>query len=305
MRARTLIQYFFCLVTMLTMVACTSEETPETMGSMQPLVIKNVVYNSSWGGVTRTSTTTDAHDKQIWVSANDATPSQYAYNSTDHKFEVTSGSPQEWNGVTAIVYGFFNSANANRVNTLFSVAVAQNGTQSYDFQASAKGSFTYSVQNSDGVTLALRQQLAHVNLTVEDADANTQVLMGNSQLYCSGMFQYTAPDAGSYFQTSEGYWAFTGNRQTMTLTSSSGGTTFSAYLLPQSITTKSHFFRVYNTSTGRSAYYAWPNDIDNIVEGNEYTCILRQNMNVASIQVDEDFSNNSGDTKQIYTDPSN
>lgn len=300
MRARTLIQYFFCLVTMLTIVACTSEEAPEATGSMQPLVIKNVVY-SSWGSVTRSSTTNDATDKQIWVSANDATPSQYAFNSTDHKFEVISGSPQEWNGVTAIVYGFFNSANANRINTPFSVAIEQDGTEPYDFQASIKKEASYSVDNSDGVTLELRQQLAYVSVIVEDADAYTQVLMGNDQLYCSGMFQYTAPDAGYYFHTSEGYWAFTGNRQTMTITSSNGGTTFSAYILPQTVASASHFFEVYNTSTGRSVYYSLPNANYTFEEGNAYTCTMRQSIQVANIQIDEDFGNNSGDAEEVAT----
>lgn len=302
MRARILIQYFSCLFTMLTIVACTSEEAPETMGRMQPLVIKSVIY-SSWGSVTRASTTNDATDKQIWVSANDATPSQYAYNSTDHKYEVISGSPQEWNGVNAIVYGFFNSADANRINAPFNVAIEQDGTQSYDFQASKKISATYSVQNSDGVNLELRQQLAYVSVVVEDADAYTQVLMGNGQLYCSGMFQYTAPDAGSYFQTSEGYWAFTGNRQTITLTSSTGGTTFSAYILPQTVSSASHFFQVYNSSTGRSVYYSLPQANYTFVEGNAYTCTMRQNMQVASIQIDEDFGNNSGDAVEVATIP--
>ena len=305
MRNRTRFQPFILLALAITLVACSSDNDAETGMKLQPLVIKSVSY-SEWGSsATRAATYPDAREKEIWVSANDATPSLYAYDTEKNKYEVKTGNPQEWNGVTAEVYGFFTSTNANRVNTPFSVAVEQDGTQSYNFQASAKSEFTYSVQNSDGVNLALRQQLARVKVTVDDKDDNTQVFMGNSLLYCSGMFQYTDPGEVAKFHTSEGYWVFTGNRQTMTLTDSNSDKVFECYILPQTIATATHFFRVYNTSTGRSAYYALPNDNYSLEEGHEYTCTLLQNVKVASIQVDEDFSNNSGDTKEIETEASN
>lgn len=300
------INYYLGVAITSLLVACSADGDTETANLSCELIIKDVTY-SSWGNlVTRASSTPDATGKEIWVSANDATPSLYAYSTTSTKYEVKSGSPQEWNGVTAWVYGFYTSTNANRVNTPLNIAVNQDGTQSYDFQASERKEFTYSTQNSDGVTLALRQQVARVKITVEDGDAYTQVLMGNDLMYCSGMFQYTEPEGGApKFHTSEGWWAFTGNRHTMTLTNPNGGNTFSAYILPQTIATASHFFRVYNRNTGRSAYYALPSNNYSLEEGHEYSCTLRQNMNVASIQVDEDFSNNSGDTKEINTVASN
>lgn len=308
MRNRATHQFFLGMaIIVLLSIACSTDREPTAEPVMRPLPISNVTYSSWNNNVTRSATYPDAREKKIWVSANDATPSRYAYSTASSKFEVETetGSPQEWNGVSADVYGFFTSTEANRVNTPFSVAVEQNGTQSYDFQASGKHTFSYSVQNSDGVNLHLYQQLTHIKVTVEDANENTQVLMGNSLLYCSGMFQYTDPGEVAKFHTSEGYWVFTGNRQTMTLTDSNSDKVFECYILPQTIATATHFFRVYNTSTGRSAYYALPNDNYSLEEGHEYTCTLLQNVKVASIQVDEDFSNNSGDTKEIETEASN
>ena len=320
---RIRLQYLFGMVVILALGACSSDTEPTADHTMQPLVISSVTYTPWGNSITRSAVDLDASSKEIWVSANDATPSLYVKSAvtdvtdpTYNKYVVkvdedNPQSPQEWNGIIADVYGFYTSTNANRVNTPFSVAVEQNGTQSYDFQASEKSRFSYSTKNSDGVTLRLRQQLARVSVIVEDADAHTQVLMGNGQLYCSGMFNYPAlvpynySDNTTHDVSSPGYWTYTGNRQTMVLTDLDGDKTFSAYILPQTLPSLSHFFRVYNTATGRSAYYALPDNTPALLAGHEYTCTLLQNVNVASIQVDEDFSNNSGDTKEINTVASN
>ena len=296
MKNRIRLQTFFGMALAIAMGACTSDTDSAIVSKNRPLEIKSVTY-STWEAPTRAATYPEAKDKRIWVSANDATPSLYEYNSTENKYKVIQGTPQEWSGVSANVYGFYTSTNANRVNSIFTIADEQDGTEgisTYNFQASEKKLYTWSSENSDGVVIALRQQLARINITVEDGDANTQVLIGNGQLYCQGMFQYTAPAAGApQFHTEQGYWAFAGISKTMTLTNPSNGNgkSFSAYILPQTVANASHFFRVSNTGTGRSSYYALPNANYSFQAGHQYNCVLMQNMYVSSISIDEDFSN--------------
>lgn len=317
MRHKTIgLQLCFGLVIIAVTMACSADSERGTEAQNRPLLISNVTF-SSWDGgdVTRASTTVDAREKEIWVSANDATPSLYAMSTatetsdpTYNKYVVKQGNAQEWSGVSANVYGFFTSSNANRINSIFTISDEQDGSTVYDFQASTKSLFTWSSQNSDGVILALRQQLARVNITVEDGDANTQVQMGNGQLYCQGMFQYTAPATGApQFHTSEGYWAFAGDTKTITLNNPTNGNgrSFVAYILPQTVANASHFFHVYNTSTGRSSYYALPNANYSLEEGNQYNCTLMQNMYVASIMVDEDFANGTLNNVETTSESNN
>ena len=303
------IQFLFGVAMTLGIVACSTDAEPAAETVNRPLLVSNVTFSSWDGAATRAATYPDATNKEIWVSANDATPSLYAMSTvtdtsdpTYNKYVVKVGNAQEWSGVSANVYGFFTSSNASRVNAVFTIAEVQDGTDVYDFQASEKKLFTWSTQNSDGVILALRQQLARVNITVEDGDANTQIQMGNGQLYCQGMFQYTAPATGApQFHTSEGYWAFAGETKTITLNNPANGNgrSFTAYILPQTVATASHFFHVYNTVTGRSSYYALPNANYSLQEGYQYNCTLMQNMYVASISVDEDFAN--GEVNSVTT----
>ena len=287
--------------------ACSSDSTNEIQNSRQPLRISgiNLVEQSPWGGGTRAM---DDHLTQItdgnttvYVSSNNAAPSPYQYDNGEFKV-MTGHIPQEWDGSNAYVYGFFRSDNETSLTTAFSVPTTQNGQTEYSFQASTKKQFTYS-ESTQGIRLDLYQQLAKVQVTVSDADANTTVYIGygNSKLYCNGIF-------GQNFDTSNtatGTWVFSGAATAIAVTgqevSGTEGRVFTAYILPQTIAQKENFFCVSNSSTNVTAYYRLPSDNYQFQAGYVYKCTLMQDMTVTAINIDTDFSNNNGTAIDVPT----
>lgn len=275
----------------LILTACsTDSEEPEKPFAREPLHIQNISCEE-WAPTTRAVL---PYDQPVYVAADGASAQPFTLQ--NGHYEVASGGvAPEWKALTMSIYGFFRSDGATAITQQFSVPTAQNGGTVYNFQASPYTIYDYT--SSGSISLALTQQLCMIQVTVSDAVSSTRVYLGNTtnnRLACTALYN---PGTASADGTAGTWNTSIATPQTITLSPDANGK-FTAYVIPQTVSNGSHFFRVSNSDT-HNTYYSLP--INTLVAGKVYTCTLVQDMEVANIQIDEDFGNNNGYAEEVVT----
>ena len=268
---------FASLVIALT--SCTTDEQAEQIVTPQPIHLGSVEYGEWSQSATRASSYGDI----VYVSAGGAAAT--AYMKDGDKYKVSSGMPQEWTAPSMEVFGFVRDDGVSALRTNYQIPLTQSTSTECYFFASNKTNQFYSSSAGGGISISMKQRLAMLKVTVSDAVVGTtQLAVGGGNLRCRGMFSYDAGDAGSW-NTS------IAEPTTITVTKCDEGKVFTVYILPQTAASDSRFFAV-SSSANHVAYYALPSETV-FEEGKIYTCTLIQDMTVASISIDPDFSNGS------------
>lgn len=263
---------------LVTLFSCSSDDQLTQEFTRQPIYLGSVEY-ADW---IRPATRVVLEDDVIvYVSAGGAAPT--AYEKVDGKYQVVTGTPQEWTAASMDVYGFVRDDGVSSITTPYQIPLTQNTSTKCSFLASNKAAQSYDANSGGSISIAMTQRLAKLEVTVSDAIVGTtQLAVGNGALFCRGMFNY---------DTGTGSWNTSiGNGTTINVTECDANKVFTIYVLPQTPVTGSRFFAVSN-SASHVAYYALPDGFTGFEAAHVYSCTLIQDMTVASISIDSDFNN--------------
>lgn len=260
--------------------SCSSDEESAQPFTPKPMQIGSVEYGSWLRPETRASLDDGA---VVYVSAGGAAPTEYKNNGG--KWQVATGSPQEWTSSSMPIYGFLRDDDVASITTPYQIPLTQDTNTTCSFLASNNEHQAYNAESSGSISIAMTQRLAKLEVTVSDAVVGTtQLDVGGGNLYCRGMFNYDSNTDGS--------WNLSiANPTTITVTECNADKVFTVYILPQDAPASGSRFFAVSSSANHVAYYALPSDFKKFEARHVYSCTLVQDMTVASIQVDTGFNN--------------
>lgn len=226
--------------------ACTDDDSGESY------LGKPVDLNICMEGTVQTRVATAMTTGSVYLKSNieGATWKRYTWDSDNSKY--TSENQLMWTAPTMIITGYYINDGSARPADDLSYTVTST-TQSY-----LVGQTTATYGSTENVNITLKQQLAKIKVTVESKDGSTlsNPRLGGDVLYTTGVFDNSSFNDGYSNGGSTGTgWTVSPNGLPSTVdmiqeTSTGSSVTYSAIILPQSISNTTVNFFVVTASNG-------------------------------------------------------